>query len=66
MDERKQLFLSLLRAAGKNRWLAFNEDETAIVAESESIEEAIQRAHDAGVKDPILMWSPEEWALLVA
>jgi len=65
MNEQKDLSL-LLRSAGKNRWLALNEAETEIVAESKNIDEVIEQAHRAGVNDPILIWSPKEWTELVA
>jgi hypothetical protein len=66
MEQRTQELLSSLRAAGKNRWLALKEEETAIIAESDSIEDVLERARLVGVEDPILIWSPEEWIPLVA
>ena len=57
---------TILAKAGRNRWLALNECETEVVAESESIDEVIELATQAGVNDPILMWAPPEWIELVA
>ncbi len=50
----------LLANAPRDRWLALNEDETAIVGSGETIQEAVSEATKAGVIDPIICWSPRE------
>jgi hypothetical protein len=41
--------------------LALNEDETQIVGRGETMEEAIAKAREKGVEDPIVIWSPKKW-----
>jgi len=51
----------LLANAPRDCWLAMNEEETAIVGRGETVQEALAEAQRAGVKDPIIVWSPKEW-----
>ena len=51
----------VLSNAPHNCWLALIEEESQIVGRGETIEEAVQEARKAGVKDPIILWSPRSW-----
>lgn len=65
MSERVVDLSELLAKAPRNCWLALNEEETAVVGRGESIEEAMAEAKGVGVNDPIILWSPKEWATSV-
>jgi hypothetical protein len=54
-------FSDLLLKSPKNCWLALSEDETRVIATGETPEEAQANASAAGVEDPLLLWSPDEW-----
>jgi hypothetical protein len=46
--------LQALLSAPLNRWVALSEDETHVVAEGASFEEAAAEAEKRGVSDPVL------------
>ena len=49
-----------------NHWVALTTDETRIVAWAPTLEEAVRKAAEAGVSDPVMERTPEKWSLLVA
>lgn len=53
--------LQALRSAPLDRWVALSEDETHVVAEGASFEEAAAEAEKRGVSDPLLVKTPEDW-----
>ena len=57
--------LQALLSAPLNRWVALSEDETHVVAEGASFEEAVAKAEKRGVSDPVLVKTPEAWTLQV-
>lgn len=57
---------SLLKTAPRAHWLALNETRDKILAASESVEEVLRLAQEAGADDPILFWVPERWTAMVA
>jgi hypothetical protein len=65
MAERIVDLSELLANAPRNCWLALNEEETKIVGRGETIQEAVKEAKEAGVSDPIVVWSRKEWVASV-
>jgi hypothetical protein len=57
--------LDALRAATPDRWVALSADETRVVAEADSFDEAAAAAERAGETDPILVRVPEDWTARV-
>jgi hypothetical protein len=53
--------LAVLRSAPLNKWIALSQDETAIVAIGDTYAEVSERSESAGVCDPIILKTPEEW-----
>ena len=51
--------------APKNSWVAFSEDETEVVAHGSTYDEAVANAEKKGVKEPVLVKTPEEWLEMV-
>lgn len=51
----------LVRNAPRNCWLALNDEQSEIAGYGETIDAAIKAAGAKGVKEPVLLWSPEEW-----
>ena len=58
MDARASALLN----ATPLRWVALSEDESRIVAEGETFDEAAANAEKSGLADPILMLVPENWS----
>jgi hypothetical protein len=54
--------LKILREAKPKTWVAFNEDETLLVGQGESIVEAMEAARRSGCEDPILWRIPVDWS----
>ena len=52
---------TLLENESRECWLALNEDESAVVGRGETPAQAVEAAKQAGVNDPILIWSPKDW-----
>ncbi len=50
-----------VRNAPRNCWLALNDEETEVVGHRKTVDSAIDAANKNGIKEPILLWSPEEW-----
>lgn len=53
--------LKALVSAPLDRWIALSDDESRVVAEGATFEEAARRAEENGVPDPILVKTPEDW-----
>lgn len=53
--------LRALEGAPLDRWIVLSEDESRIVAEGSTFEEAAAKAEANGVSDPVLIRTPEEW-----
>jgi len=51
----------LIRNAPRNCWLAFNDEQSEVVGYGDTIAAAVDAAQAKGVKEPVLLWSPEEW-----
>jgi len=56
--------LELLRSAPLNKWIALSEDESNIVAIGETYREVSERSDMAGVSDPVILKTPQQWAPL--
>ena len=56
---------AVLADAPRNSWLALDENGSHIVGRGGTIQEALDEAVKAGVEDPLMMWSPEEWVARV-
>lgn len=55
-------FSRILLESPKNCWLALSEDESKVVATGLTPDEAEAKAKKEGTEDPLLIWSPEDWA----
>ncbi len=53
--------LRTLLGAPLDRWIALSEDESRVVADGASFEEAAAKAEKNGVSDPILVKTPGDW-----
>jgi hypothetical protein len=53
---------SLLLAATPERWIALSEDDTRIIAEADTFEQAAAAAEQAGEPNAILMLVPPDWS----
>lgn len=51
----------ILRDAPPKSWIAFSEDETAVVACGATYEEVVSMAETKGEKDPVVVMTPESW-----
>lgn len=56
--------LNLLRSAPLNKWIALSDDESKIVAVGETYGEVSALSDIAGVSDPIILKTPQEWVPL--
>jgi len=56
--------LELLRSAPLNSWIALSEDESAIVATGATYSEVVERSENAGVSNPLILKTPEQWSPL--
>ncbi len=56
-DRRLQALLS----APLDRWVALSEDESRVVADGATFEEAAAKAEERGTSDPVLVKTPEDW-----
>jgi hypothetical protein len=57
--------VKVLREAPPETWIAFSDDESTVVAQASSYAEAVQKAAQQGVSDPVLVMTPSSWAPLV-
>ena len=55
--------LELLRSAPLNSWIALSEDEK-IVATGATYSEVVERSEKAGVSDPFIIKTPDQWSPL--
>jgi len=54
----------LLRSAPLNSWIALSQDETEIVATGATYSEVVERSEKAGVSDPLIIKTPDQWSPL--
>ena len=64
MSPENEIRLELLRSAPLNRWIALSEDESSIVAVGETYREVSELSDLAGISDPLILKTPQEWAPL--
>jgi hypothetical protein len=53
--------LQLLLSAPLNCWIALSDDESRIVAIGATYSEVVERSEHAGVSDPLILKTPEQW-----
>ena len=53
--------IEVLENAPPNSWIALSEDESRVVAIAATYSEAVELAAKAGIEDPVLIKTPEEW-----
>jgi hypothetical protein len=58
-------YVRMLAEAPRDKWIAMSEDESRIVGIGDTMEEAVSKAEERGVADPILMLTPNEWGPVV-
>ena len=56
----KLVNLSNVLAHYANCWVALSADERRVVASAKHPQQALEKAHAKGERDPILMWAPKE------
>ena len=61
MDPAAQKRLSILANAHPDRWIALSADETRVVAEAATFEDAVTEAERSGEADPVLVRVPPDW-----
>lgn len=61
MSPENKVRLDVLRTAPLNKWVALSEDESRIVAVGETYGEVSERSEAAGVSDPVILKTPEDW-----
>ena len=64
MSPENRIRLDLLRSAPLNKWIALSEDESNIVAVGETYGEVSALSDLAGISDPLILKTPEEWGPL--
>jgi hypothetical protein len=50
-----------LRAAPPNSWVALSEDETRVIATGSTYDEVVAKSREAGVEEPVLIKTPNNW-----
>jgi hypothetical protein len=55
----------VLASAPRNSWIALSEDESRIVGIGNTMEEAVSKAAEQGVEEPVLTMTPQEWTPMV-
>jgi hypothetical protein len=53
--------IEVLGNAPPNSWVALSEDESRVLGIAATYAEAVELAAQAGVEDPLLIKTPEEW-----
>ncbi len=61
LDSASELRLAALRSAPPDRWIALSADESRVVADGATFEEAAVGAERAGESDPLILRVPEDW-----
>jgi hypothetical protein len=64
MSSPNAIRLELLRSAPLNSWIALSEDESRIVATGATYSEVVALSERAGVRDPLIIKTPEQWTSL--
>jgi hypothetical protein len=62
LTTKDEMRLKILREAKPKAWVAFNEDETKLVGQGDTIDEAVEKAKRNGCDDPILWRIPVDWS----
>jgi hypothetical protein len=62
MSPENKTRLELLRSAPLNKWIALSPDESEIVAIGDTFGEVSDQSDLAGVSDPLILKTPEQWA----
>ena len=57
--------LRILQEAPPKSWIAFSEDESAVVAQATTYQEAVMLAEQKGEADPVLVMIPSSWVPMV-
>jgi hypothetical protein len=52
----------VLAEAKPNSWVAFSSDESKVVAQADSYEQAGAEAEKQGEEDPVLVLIPDRWS----
>lgn len=53
--------VKILVQAPPNSWVALSQDESRVVGNGSTYEEAVDMAIREGVEDPVLIKTPDEW-----
>jgi hypothetical protein len=61
MANQTDLRFEALKSAPLDRWIALSEDESRIVADGASYDEAVRNSENAGESDPVLVKTPKVW-----
>jgi hypothetical protein len=64
MSPENKIRLDLLRSAPLNKWIALSEDESKIVAVGETYGEVSAMSDLAGIADPVILKTPQDWVPL--
>ena len=51
----------ILKEAKPDSWVAFSADESKVIAYGDSYDEVVDRAQNAGEREPIVLKTPESW-----
>ena len=51
---------TLIAKAPRECWVALNEEGNKLLGWGETIDEAMKKAKESGVDDPLMIWSPSE------
>jgi hypothetical protein len=60
-----QEMAQILAQAPPDSWVALSEDESRIVGVGRTMEEAVLKAAEMGVEDPVLTITPKKWTPMV-
>jgi len=52
---------SIIDKAPRNCWLALNDDQSELVGYGDTPDAAVDAAQSHGVREPVLIWSPDRW-----
>jgi hypothetical protein len=61
MSPESKVRLEILRSAPLNMWIALSDDGSRIVAVGETYREVSERSDLAGIADPLILKTPDEW-----
>jgi|HubBroStandDraft_1064217.scaffolds.fasta_scaffold453094_1 hypothetical protein len=55
----------MLAGAPRSSWIALSEDSSRIVGVGNTMKEAVSKAAENGVEDPVLTMTPQKWTSMV-